>query len=68
MHADGGGLYLQVTKTAASGAKNDRVERRKVMAFAQAREIDAILARSERDLSSDPSLTYVSVASRALRG
>jgi hypothetical protein len=68
MHADGGGLYLQVTKTAASGAKNDRVERRKVMAFAQAREIDAILARNERDLSSDPSLTYVSVASRALRG
>jgi hypothetical protein len=55
-------------KTAASGAKNDRVERRKVMAFAQAREIDAILARSERDLSSDPSLTYVSVASCALKG
>ena len=32
-----------VFKETASGAKNDRVERRKVMALAQAREIDAIL-------------------------
>jgi len=32
-----------VFKETASGAKNDRVERKKVMALAQAREIDAIL-------------------------
>jgi hypothetical protein len=30
-------------KETASGAKLDRVERRKVMAFAQRREIDAVL-------------------------
>jgi putative DNA-invertase from lambdoid prophage Rac len=33
------GVYTET----ASGAKNDRAERRKVMALAQAREIDAIL-------------------------
>jgi Resolvase, N terminal domain len=32
-----------VFKETASGAKNDRAERQKVMALAQAREIDAIL-------------------------
>jgi DNA invertase Pin-like site-specific DNA recombinase len=32
-----------VFKETASGAKNDRVERKKVLALAQAREIDAIL-------------------------
>src|SRR5262245_3511959 len=44
-------------KETASGAKNDRVERKKVMALAQAREIDAILVtelsrwgRSTQDL------------------
>ena len=47
------GLFKEI----ASGAKNDRVERRKVMALAQAREIDAILVtelsrwgRSTQDL------------------
>jgi putative DNA-invertase from lambdoid prophage Rac len=46
-----------VFKETASGAKNDRVERRKVMGLAQAREIDAILVtelsrwgRSTQDL------------------
>jgi putative DNA-invertase from lambdoid prophage Rac len=46
-----------VFKETASGAKNDRVERKKVMALAQAREIDAILVtelsrwgRSTQDL------------------
>jgi hypothetical protein len=32
-----------VFKEAASETKNDRIERKKVMALAQAREIDAIL-------------------------
>jgi putative DNA-invertase from lambdoid prophage Rac len=46
-----------VFKETASGAKNDRAERKKVMALAQAREIDAILVtelsrwgRSTQDL------------------
>ena len=46
-----------VFKETASGAKNDRVERKKVMALAQARDIDAILVtelsrwgRSTQDL------------------
>jgi hypothetical protein len=46
-----------VYKETASGARNDRVERRKVMALAQARQIDAILVtelsrwgRSTQDL------------------
>jgi putative DNA-invertase from lambdoid prophage Rac len=46
-----------VFKETASGSKNDRVERKKVMALAQAREIDAILVtelsrwgRSTQDL------------------
>jgi DNA invertase Pin-like site-specific DNA recombinase len=46
-----------VFKETASGAKNDRVERKKVMALAQARKIDAILVtelsrwgRSTQDL------------------
>ena len=46
-----------VFKETASGAKNDRVERKKVMALAQSREIDAILVtelsrwgRSTQDL------------------
>ena len=34
---------LGVWKETASGAKDDRTERKKVMALAQAREIDAIL-------------------------
>jgi len=34
---------VAVLKETASGAKNDRVKRKKVMALAQAREIDAIL-------------------------
>ena len=38
-----GHQIVGVFKETASGAKNDRVERRKVMALAQAREIDAIL-------------------------
>jgi putative DNA-invertase from lambdoid prophage Rac len=48
---------VRVFKETASGAKNDRVERKKVMALAQAREIDAILVtelsrwgRSTQDL------------------
>jgi DNA invertase Pin-like site-specific DNA recombinase len=46
-----------VFKETASGAKNDRVERKRLMALAQAREIDAILVtelsrkgRSTQDL------------------
>ena len=46
-----------VFKETASGAKNDRIERKKVMALAQAREIDAIIVtelsrwgRSTQDL------------------
>jgi DNA invertase Pin-like site-specific DNA recombinase len=46
-----------VFKETASGAKNDRIERKKVMALAQARQIDAILVtelsrwgRSTQDL------------------
>jgi putative DNA-invertase from lambdoid prophage Rac len=34
---------VAVFKETASGVKNDRVERKEVMALAQAREIDAIL-------------------------
>jgi putative DNA-invertase from lambdoid prophage Rac len=34
---------IAIFNEAASGAKNDRVERKKVMALARAREIDAIL-------------------------
>jgi putative DNA-invertase from lambdoid prophage Rac len=30
----------------ASGARNDRIERKKVMGLAQARQIDAVLSRS----------------------
>jgi DNA invertase Pin-like site-specific DNA recombinase len=48
---------VAVFKETASGAKNDRVERNKVMAFARARKIDAILVtelsrwgRSTQDL------------------
>ena len=48
---------VAVFKETASGAKNDRIERKKVMALAQAREIDAILVtelsrwgRSTQDL------------------
>jgi len=48
---------IGVYKETASGARNDRAERRKVMALAQAREIDAILVtelsrwgRSTQDL------------------
>jgi putative DNA-invertase from lambdoid prophage Rac len=48
---------VAVYKETASGAKNDRAERRKVMALAQARKIDAILVtelsrwgRSTQDL------------------
>jgi putative DNA-invertase from lambdoid prophage Rac len=48
---------VAVFKETASGAKNDRAERKKVMALAQAREIDAILVtelsrwgRSTQDL------------------
>jgi hypothetical protein len=37
---------VTVFKETASGAKNDRVERKKVMAFAQAGEIDAIAGTS----------------------
>ena len=35
-------------------AKNVRVERKNVMALAQAREIDAILVRCDRQLNSSP--------------
>jgi DNA invertase Pin-like site-specific DNA recombinase len=52
-----GHRIVGVFKETASGAKNDRVERKKVMALAQAREIDAILVtelsrwgRSTQDL------------------
>ena len=52
-----GHRIIAVFKETASGAKNDRVERKKVMALAQAREIDAILVtelsrwgRSTQDL------------------
>jgi putative DNA-invertase from lambdoid prophage Rac len=38
-----GAEVVGVFKETASGAKNDRAERRKVLALAQAREIDAIL-------------------------
>jgi hypothetical protein len=48
-----------VFKETASGAKNDRVERKKVMALAQAREIDAILVT---ELSPKPSFCFGSVA------
>ena len=48
---------VAVLKETASGAKNDRVKRKKVMALAQARDIDAILVtelsrwgRSTQDL------------------
>ena len=39
----GGFEIVAIHKENASGAKTDRVERRKVMALAQAREVDAIL-------------------------
>jgi hypothetical protein len=39
----GGFEIVGVSKEKASGAKADRIERKKVMALAQAREIDAIL-------------------------
>jgi putative DNA-invertase from lambdoid prophage Rac len=52
-----GHRIVGVFKETASGAKNDRVERKKVMALAQAREIDAVLVtelsrwgRSTQDL------------------
>jgi putative DNA-invertase from lambdoid prophage Rac len=52
-----GHQIVGVFKETASGARNDRVERQKVMALAQAREIDAILVtelsrwgRSTQDL------------------
>jgi len=52
-----GHRIVAVFKDTTSGAKNDRVERKKVMALAQAREIDAILVtelsrwgRSTQDL------------------
>jgi putative DNA-invertase from lambdoid prophage Rac len=52
-----GHKIVAVFKETASGAKNDRIERRKVMALAQARQIDAILVtelsrwgRSTQDL------------------
>ena len=52
-----GHRIVGVFKETASGAKNDRAERQKVMALAQAREIDAILVtalsrwgRSTQDL------------------
>jgi DNA invertase Pin-like site-specific DNA recombinase len=52
-----GHKIVAVFKETASGAKNDRAERKKVMALAQAREIDAILVtelsrwgRSTQDL------------------
>jgi predicted site-specific integrase-resolvase len=52
-----GHKIIAVFKETASGAKNDRAERKKVMALAQAREIDAILVtelsrwgRSTQDL------------------
>src|SRR5262245_9452113 len=52
-----GHKVVAVFKETASGAKNDRVERKRVMALAQAREIDAILVtelsrwgRSTQDL------------------
>src|SRR5690349_8413330 len=52
-----GHTVVGVFKETASGAKNDRVERKKVMALAQAREVDAILVtelsrwgRSTQDL------------------
>jgi DNA invertase Pin-like site-specific DNA recombinase len=52
-----GHLIVGVFKETASGARNDRAERKKVMALAQAREIDAILVtelsrwgRSTQDL------------------
>src|SRR5262249_56560842 len=38
-----GHRIVGVFRETASGAKSDRVERKKVMALAQAREIDAIL-------------------------
>ena len=38
-----GHRIVAVFKDTTSGSKNDRVERKKVMALAQAREIDAIL-------------------------
>jgi putative DNA-invertase from lambdoid prophage Rac len=52
-----GHAIVTIFKETASGAKNDRAERRKVMALAQARKIDAILVtelsrwgRSTQDL------------------
>ena len=39
----GGFEIVAIHKENASGAKTDRIERRKVMALAQAREVDAIL-------------------------
>src|SRR5215475_11947832 len=52
-----GHTVVGVFRETASGAKNDRLERKKVMALAQAREIDAILVtelsrwgRSTQDL------------------
>ena len=57
LRAFAGHKIVGVFKETASGAKIDRVERRKVMALAQAREIDAILVtelsrwgRSTQDL------------------
>jgi putative DNA-invertase from lambdoid prophage Rac len=49
-----GHKIVAVFKETASGAKNDRIQREKAMALAQAREIDAILvtelSRSTQDL------------------
>jgi hypothetical protein len=63
---------MGVFKEAASGAKNDRAERKKVMAFAQTRKIDAILVtelsrwgRSTQDLG--PSQPFVNVILAAAR-
>ena len=48
---------LAVFKETASGAKNDRTERKKVMALAQARKIDAILA-SDRITTTELRIAY----------
>jgi putative DNA-invertase from lambdoid prophage Rac len=52
---------VAVFKATASGAKNDRAERKKAMALAQARKVDAILitelsrwGRSTQDLVQTP--------------
>ena len=38
-----GAKVVSIHKETASGAKNDRAERKKVLALAQARQIDAVL-------------------------